>query len=135
MRTITFGCWLRSTREKRGLTQADVGRALGTHARTISVWECGKQVPGAGSLLAIASWARVSPQRLGAMLDAQSKTDPLVAALCARLGERLGIRAELVEESVRRTASRHVASSSFLKSRPGERVAALRASSPRRLSS
>lgn len=44
---MTVGCNLKAAREARGLTQKQVGDALGVTNRDVSRWENGKVEPGA----------------------------------------------------------------------------------------
>lgn len=106
MSTITFGDWLRRTRERRGLTQDELGRALGTHGRTVSVWECGKQAPSGGAVVQLAAWGRISSRRLGQLLEAQREVDPVVARACARLGAHFALPPVMFERAVLRIAGR-----------------------------
>ena len=58
-----FGARLRALRRAQGLTQADVGRALGVAASTVSMYESGKREPSLDTILGIA-------RLLGAPLEA-----------------------------------------------------------------
>ncbi len=106
MTTITFGQWLRQTRERRGLTQEQLGRLLGTHGRTVSVWECGRQTPSAAAVAGLATWGRISTRRLAELLEAQRESDPVVVRACRRLGAHFDLDPEVFERAVLRAAGR-----------------------------
>lgn len=50
---------LRTLRERLGLSQTDLGKALGVSLNTVHVWEKGDREPSASHLQALAALARV----------------------------------------------------------------------------
>lgn len=50
---------LRTLRERLGLSQTDLGKALGVSLNTVHVWEKGEREPSASHLQALAALAKV----------------------------------------------------------------------------
>lgn len=63
----TFGDWLRSTREKKGLTQVQAAAELEISGPTICRWETGAE-PRSGLLKRVCRWGNVPPAKLVDML-------------------------------------------------------------------
>lgn len=51
---------LKVLRAERGITQADLAKALGTHQATVSSWEIGRTVPRPHTMQKIADYFGVS---------------------------------------------------------------------------
>jgi len=60
---IKLGERLRDFRQKNGLTQADLGSAIGVSFQQIQKYEAGKNRIAVSTMLAIADWLSVSPAR------------------------------------------------------------------------
>lgn len=80
-----FGERLSQTRRSRGMTQAELGQAVGVSNRVIAYYEAdGAQPPGA-MLVDLAKNLRVSTDQLLGLKPAKEKTSPRTARLLKRL--------------------------------------------------
>lgn len=75
---LEFGRRLRTYRDRRGLTQPELARAIGVHAVTIAKWEGGSQEPSGSNLVALCAVLRVSPNVL--MGRPRASTEEAIAA-------------------------------------------------------
>jgi len=73
----TFGTWLTSQRQARGLTQAELAHELSVNVYTVGDWEREARTPSLANLTSCATWAGVSLELVAALADAQLAGPPL----------------------------------------------------------
>ena len=61
---MSIGENIRSLRESRGITQAQLGDAVGVSEKAVSAWETGKRVPGIGTVEKLAEFLGVAASAL-----------------------------------------------------------------------
>ncbi len=79
-----FGRRLKTAREAAGLTQQELGDAVGTNKRVIARYEAGQAAP---SVHAAARMARAAGTSLDALAGLSGAADPELARMLARLAD------------------------------------------------
>lgn len=74
---FNIGYNVRRTRMKRGLTQAQLAKAMGVGIMTLSRWECGKSDIGASMLKRVAETLNISADFLLGLPNNQEQVDRL----------------------------------------------------------
>lgn len=75
----SFGRYIRERRESAGLTQGELGAAVGASQPTVSTWERGESWPNGGNALRLSEALGVSLKRL--LLEWHGLVDPVEQAI------------------------------------------------------
>ncbi len=86
-----FGTRLAAIRQRRGLTQAELGTAVGVSQRVIAYYETESEQPPGALLADLAKTLRVSADVLLGLKSVKDGTSPKTARLLKRLKEGGGV--------------------------------------------